>query len=140
MSRSFVSCSRALGALVALAAPAAAPAQTRAGLTAEQATAMRQLGGVQISPDGKWVAYVVIVPDLKQSSMNADVWLVATGGGDPIRLTNSPKRDDQPRWSPDGRWIAFVSEREEKPQLWLISPAGGEAQRLTESKSGVNAF
>jgi dipeptidyl aminopeptidase/acylaminoacyl peptidase len=125
---------------IALAPAAAGFAQARAGLTAEQATAMRQLSGVQASPDGKWVAYVVTVPDLKQSMLDADVWLVAAAGGDPLRLTNSPKRDDQPQWSPDGRWIAFVSEREEKPQIWLISPAGGEAQRLTEAKSGVAAF
>jgi dipeptidyl aminopeptidase/acylaminoacyl peptidase len=111
------------------------------GLTAEKAAAMRSLGGVQLSPDGRWVAYSVAVPDLKQSTTNSDIWLVAAGGGEPIRLTNSPAMDDQPRWSPDGRWIAFLSAREGgKPQLFRISPFGGEATRLTESKTPVVGF
>jgi Tol biopolymer transport system component len=101
---------------------------------------MKSVSDVQVSPDGKWVAYVVTAADMKENANDADVWLVSTAGGAPIRLTTSKKNDNQPRWSPDGRQIAFISAREEKAQIFLISPFGGEAEKLTESKSGVLAF
>ena len=123
-------------ALIVLSAPLAA----QVGITAEQAAGMRQLGNVRISPDGRWIAYTVTVPDLKQSSTNSDIWLVSAQGGDPIRLTNSPSVDDQARWSFDGKWIAFISTRDGKPQVYRISPVGGEAEKLTDSKSGVQGF
>ncbi len=118
----------------------AAPAAAQTGLTAEQAAQMRQLSGVRISPDGRWVAYTVSAQDLKESSTNTDLWLVSAQGGQPIRLTNSKAADDQARWSPDGKWIAFVSGRDGKPQIFRISPFGGEAEKLTDSKSGVQSL
>lgn len=122
--------------LVLLAAPLAA----QGGLAPEQAAGMRQLGNVRISPDGKWVSYTVTTQDLKESTTNADIWLVPSGGGTALRLTNGKTMDDQGRWSPDGRWIAFVSTRDGKPQLYRIAPSGGEAEKLTDSKTGVQAF
>jgi dipeptidyl aminopeptidase/acylaminoacyl peptidase len=123
---------------IVLLAPSALAAQR--GLTPDQAAAMRALGTVQISPDGKLAVYALTVPDLKQSTSNTDLWLVPTAGGDPIRLTTSPASDDQPQWSPDGKWIGFVSARDGKPQLFKISAFGGEAVKLTDSKSGVASF
>lgn len=125
----------------ALLLVASGPLAAQRGLTPDDLLTMRQVQDPQISPDGKWVAYVTSVADLPAAAYNSDVWLVSTvGGAAPIRLTNSPKRDEQPRWSPDGKWIAFVSSREEKPQIWLISPSGGEAEKLTDSKTGVLSF
>ncbi len=109
-------------------------------MTFEDLLALKSLTGAQISPDGRWVAYVVTTTDMKEDSTDADIWLVSTAGGDPIRLTTSKKNDTQPRWSPDGKWIAFVSAREERPQIFLISPNGGEAEKLTDAKSGVQSF
>jgi dipeptidyl aminopeptidase/acylaminoacyl peptidase len=115
-------------------------AQQKRPMTFEDVLALKSVSDAQISPDGKWVAYVVTSADMKENANDADVWLVSTAGGDPIRLTTSKKNDNQPRWSPDGKRIAFVSAREEKPQIFLISPFGGEATKLTESKSGVQSF
>jgi dipeptidyl aminopeptidase/acylaminoacyl peptidase len=111
-----------------------------AQITPEQAAGMRQLTNVRISPDGKWVVYTITTQDLKASTTNADLWLVSATGGDPIRLTTSSVSDDQPRWSPDGKWIGFISAREGKPQLFRISPFGGEATKLTDSKTPVQSF
>jgi Tol biopolymer transport system component len=77
---------------------------------------------------------------MKENATDADVWLVSTSGGDAVRLTTSKKNDNQPRWSPDGKRVAFISAREEKPQIFLISPTGGEAEKLTDSKTGVQSF
>lgn len=115
-------------------------AQQKRAMTFEDVIALKTVSDAQISPDGKWVAYVVTSADMKENANDADVWLVSTSGGDPIRLTTSKKNDNQPRWSPDGKRIGFLSAREEKPQIFLISPFGGEATRLTESKSGVQSF
>jgi dipeptidyl aminopeptidase/acylaminoacyl peptidase len=117
-----------------------AEAQQRRAMTPDDVLAMKNVGDAQVSPDGKWVAYVVSVSDLKESAINTDVWLVPAAGGTPLRLTGSPKADNQPRWSPDGKTIAFISAREERTQIWRISPFGGEAEKLTESKSGVQSF
>jgi dipeptidyl aminopeptidase/acylaminoacyl peptidase len=109
-------------------------------MTFEDVLGIKNVSDAQVSLDGKWVAYVVTSVDMKENVYDADVWLVSAAGGQPIRLTTSKKNDAQPRWSPDGKRIAFISAREEKPQIFLISPFGGEAEKLTESKSGVQAF
>ena len=115
-------------------------AQGRA-MTFEDVLALKAVGDAQASPDGRWVAYVLTTADLKENVTNPDVWLVsAAPGAEPVRLTTSKKSDNHPRWSPDGRRLAFISAREEKPQIFLISPFGGEAERLTESKTGVQSF
>jgi dipeptidyl aminopeptidase/acylaminoacyl peptidase len=118
----------------------AASAAAQRPMTADDVLKLRNVGDAQVSPDGRWVAYVVSEVDLAENATNSDVWLVATSGGAPWRLTVSKKADNQPRWSPDGRWIAFLSAREERNQIWLIRPDGGEAEKLTDSKSGVQSF
>ncbi len=115
-------------------------AQQKRAMTFEDVMALKSVSDAQVSPDGKFVAYVVSSADMKENANDADVWLVSTSGGEPVRLTTSKKNDNQPRWSPDGKHIAFVSAREEKPQIFLISPFGGEAEKLTDSKSGVQSF
>lgn len=118
----------------------AALAQQKRGLTLEDVLALKSVSDAQVSPDGKLVAYVVTSADMKENANDADVWLVSTAGGEPVRLTTNKKNDNQPRWSPDSKRIAFLSAREEKPQIFLISAFGGEAEKLTDSKSGVQSF
>lgn len=119
----------------------AAHAEQKRPMTFDDVLAIKNVSDAQMSPDGKYIAYVVSTADLKENTWDADVWLVSTGGSsDPIRITTSKKNDNQPRWSPDSKRIAFISAREEKPQVFLISPFGGEAQKLTESKTGVQSF
>jgi len=115
-------------------------AQEKRAMTFEDVLAVKSVSDVQVSPDGKWVIYVVTSADMKENANDADVWLVSTAGGEPVRLTTSKKNDNQPRWSPDGKRIAFVSAREEKTQIFVMSPFGGEAEKLTDSKSGVQSF
>ncbi len=115
-------------------------AQQKRMMTFDDVLALKTVSDAQVSPDGRWVAYVVSKADMKENATDADLWLVSTAGGTPVRLTTSKKNDTQPRWSPDGKQIAFISAREEKSQIFLISPFGGEAERLTESKTGVQSL
>ena len=72
-------------------------------------------------------------------SICLNIWMVGTDGGEPRRFTTGPKRDATPRWSPDGAWLAFVSEREakQKAQLYVMPAHGGEPVRLTDLANGV---
>lgn len=115
--------------------------QSKRVMTFEDVMALKGVSDAQVSPDGKWVAYVVSTADMKENAADPDVWLVSTEKGSvPLRLTTSKKPDTSPRWSPDGRRLAFISSREERAQVFLISPFGGEAERLTESKTPVQSF
>jgi dipeptidyl aminopeptidase/acylaminoacyl peptidase len=116
------------------------PAQQKRAMTFEDVLALKSVSDAQVSPDGKWVAYVVTSVDMQENANDSDVWLVSASGGEPVRLTTNKKNDNQPRWSPDSKRIAFISAREEKPQIFLISPFGGEPEKLTDSKSGVQSF
>lgn len=135
--------------LAALLAPAA-----HAGTqpwTLDDILGMKVVADPQVSPDGKWVAWVVqeLKPD--SSDYQTDVWLAPVAKGEPRRLTAAPENDDTPRWSPDGRWIAFLSDRprpghkaddaadEGRRQVWLIRPDGGEATVLTDAAGGAGA-
>ena len=103
-----------------------------------------ELAGVadpRISPDGRLVAYQAWSIDREANDQVGAVWVVPLdGSAEPRRFTFSDKRDGAPRWSPDGRWLAFTSNRgEEKtpPQLYVIPAEGGEARALTAAKEGV---
>ncbi len=111
--------------------------QDRRPMTPEDLYEIQRISDPQISPDGKWIAYTVTVPDLEKNSSNSDIWLIPVAGGTPMRLTNSPKSDQSPRWSPDGKTIAFVSTREGTANLFRIGVDGGEAQQITESETGL---
>jgi dipeptidyl aminopeptidase/acylaminoacyl peptidase len=102
---------------------------------------IKSVGGTQISPDGKWVAYTVGFGDFKQDAFITQIWLVQADSGKPFQLTRGEKSSTSPRWSPDGQWLAFLSNRQEdKNQIFLISPLGGEAQQLTKSETAISNF
>jgi dipeptidyl aminopeptidase/acylaminoacyl peptidase len=118
-----------------------AGAQGKRVMTFEDALSLKQLSGVQVSPDGRQVAYVLESLDLAANKSDTDLWLTAADGSSSARrLTTSDKKDRSPRWSADGQRLAFVSERAGTPQLFLLSPFGGEAEQLTTAKSGVIDF
>jgi len=95
-----------------------------------------------ISPDGRWVAWVVTHADREKNINNAAIWLAPVAGGVPIQLTRGPRADRAPRWARDGSWLAFLSDRAEnsRTQVYGIAVGGGEAWQITESAASVTDF
>ena len=100
----------------------------------------RTVGDPQISPDGKWVLYVVTTQDLKSNERNSDIYRVPFAGGEPLQMTTSAKADSTPRWSPDGQTIAFLSARDGTMQIYTMPAFGGEAKKLTNHNGSVFGF
>lgn len=127
----------AVTALLAVALSAAALSAQRA-ITPEDLWAMGRVGAPTVSPDGRQVVYTVTRYDLETDRGRTDLWLVPTAGGEPRQLTHGSASSSSPAWSPDGRWIAFVSARDDHgSQIWLLPAAGGEPRRLTSAEGGA---
>jgi len=103
---------------------------------------LKRVGSVQVSPDGKQVAYAVREPVLEnqKSEYLTQIHLVNIDGSQPHQFTRGDKSCDNPQWSPKGDWLAFVSNRVGRKNIWLIDPSGGEAIQLTASKTDVTSF
>jgi dipeptidyl aminopeptidase/acylaminoacyl peptidase len=108
-------------------------------LRSEDLLALRVITDARISPDGKFVAYVVKRADLGKNNYTTTIYLAATDGSGSRQLTAGTARDSAPRWSPDGRRLAFVSDRAGKPQLYLLSLDGGEPRQVTDLAFGVSS-
>lgn len=103
---------------------------------------LRDVRDPQLSPDGGWVAYSVSAIDSAKDKSDSDVWMTSWDGSQTIRLTSSPESESSPRWSPDGRYLAFLSGRQEGKgaQLWLLDRRGGEAQRVSQVRGGISDY
>jgi dipeptidyl aminopeptidase/acylaminoacyl peptidase len=99
--------------------------------------AMDRLSDPQVSPDGKRIVFVLRETDLEANKGRTDLWLVGTEGTGLRRLTSYPEGDSNPRWSPDGESIWFISTRSGSSQVWRIRIDGGEAERITDEPLDV---
>jgi Tol biopolymer transport system component len=75
-----------------------------------------------------------------ENSYRVQLWLANTGTGEIVRLTNSKGTNRLPAWSPDGRWLAFISSSEGSPQIHVMSPSGGDERQMTNVNTGVSDF
>ncbi|PYT16109.1 MAG: hypothetical protein DMG59_11600 [Acidobacteria bacterium] len=114
----------------------------RRGVTAEDYFAFESAGDPQISPDGKWVAYTVTSVDQKANRRVSRIWLTAIDGSHPpVPFTSESASSMSPRWSPDGRFVAFLSGRDGgRNQIWLLSRNGGEARRISNFENGASSI
>jgi dipeptidyl aminopeptidase/acylaminoacyl peptidase len=129
--------------LFAFIAATSALADPSRSLKPEDWAALREVDEPNISPDGNFIAYVVKVADMEKDKRPPNLWLAKWDGFENRALTFGNKGQKHPRWSPDGKWIAFLSGREddnENDQLWILPLGGGEAEKFTDAKGGVDDF
>lgn len=103
---------------------------------------MQQVGNPQCSPDGKWIAYTVTSIDREADKRITAIWMVNWEGTQDVRLTYGKESANTPRWSPDGKYLAFLSARpgDRKTQVWLLDRRGGDAQPLTDVKQEISSY
>ena len=109
---------------------------------------IKRVGDPQFSPDSGWVAYTVSESSLEKDRSETSIWMVSTSDGAEIRMTRKGTSGNQPRWSPDGKYLSFRSGRPEREfqsgeqssrsQVWLLNRRGGEARQLTDIEQGVS--
>lgn len=114
-------------------------------LTVEDLWKLERPSQPTLSPDGAQACVCVTAHDMQENRSRASLWLLSAFGGEPRRLTSAGEKDAEPRWSPDGRWIAFVARRvepgerkaDEESQVYVIAPDGGEARRVVDMPTGA---
>src|SRR5438132_8538837 len=123
-------------------------------ITIDDVYQFKQVSRTRISPDGQRVAFVVTTIDERKQDYHSSIWIASTDGGEAKRFTGGASNAHSPNWSPDGRWLAFVTDREGEPvakdqteqkkqgkaksQIWLIPTDGGEARQLTSMQHGAS--
>jgi len=121
-------------ALLAAAATNAEP------FTADHLVRIDRVGAPAVAPDGDRIVYTVRHIDMDADKGRNDLWLSSAAGGEPRRLTTHEANDTSPAWSPDGRYILFLSSRGESTQVWRLPISGGEAQPVTDLPVDVGTF
>jgi len=140
---------RAIAALVVLLSVSPAAAQSKRAMTIDDVIDLVQLSAPRISPDGRRVLYTVSeVGKWKDNKRVSSIWIVDADGANPRRFL-AHEKDRAPAWSPDGRFVAFLAERDNPPgkesdgsvvDVWIIPADGGEASKLTDHKGKIRAF
>jgi dipeptidyl aminopeptidase/acylaminoacyl peptidase len=141
---SVMACAASCGGQTAAAAPGASAKIP----TIDQSLEMYSVGSPKISPDGKRVVYEQTRTNWDANAFETDLWIADVATGERHQLTTTGHSCNPAEWSPNGKWIAFVSDRPgalpkspaEKRQLWAMPADGGEAQQLTKMEKGVGGF
>ena len=131
----------ALGACLGLCAgfrdaSAAAPVPFRFDELAKVA----RVGSFSLSPNGRWIAYAVSTADLEENLMRSAIWILPAEGGQARQMTAGEKTDSDPKFSPDGKSLAFLSNRDGGTNVWMLDLAGGEPRKATSFPTGVKAY
>ncbi|HLK32672.1 MAG TPA: S9 family peptidase [Terriglobales bacterium] len=133
---------RSIAAVILLAAFSLF-AQGKRPLKVDDLSRIREVSDPQLSLDGKQVAYVVDTTDVKEDKSHTHIWVASYDGKEDRQFTFSQNSESSPRWSPDGKYLAFISDRPgpaKHDQVWLMYGSGGEASQLTSTKGHLRSF
>src|SRR5688500_7328534 len=115
-------------------------AQDKRPLRVDDIYNIKDVSDPQRSPDGQWVAYTVTTAIKDTDKNNTDVWMVSWDGRRQVQITSTADGESSPRWSPDNKYLSFVSSRQgaKTGQVWILNRDGGEAVKVTDVKGGVS--
>ena len=115
-----------LAAIITLVLPARSQAQGKRALNVDDIFNVQDVRDPQRSPDGLWVAYTVTRAIKDTDKNDTDIWMVRWDGSEQVQVTFTPDSESRPRWSPDNRYLAFVSSRQgaKQAQVWLLPRSG----------------
>ena len=116
--------------------------KTKRSLIPTDVYKIKTIADPQVSPDGKWVAYVLSAVDTGKDKRNSDIWMISWDGKENLQMTNTEDGESSPRWSPDGKYLSFLASRnaDKHSQIWLMDRRGGEAKKLTDIKGNVGEY
>ena len=118
----------------------AATASAQHPITFDDLASLHRIGAPQLSPDGQWIAYDASMPELAKNYRHSAIFLVPAAGGESKKITDGVKQDEGPVWSPDGKTIAYVSNRDSAAkQLWFYDVASGASRRVTNLPGGAGS-
>lgn len=129
--------------LVSLAFTFAFGQSDRRPLRLDDLVRIKNVSNPQISPDGQWVAYVVSTVEVKADKSDSNIWMASFDGKTERQITFSSDNETSPKWSPDGKYLSFVSSRpgpNKGSQIWVLDRSGGEAMQLTEVKGRLQGY
>lgn len=107
----------------------------------EEYLALNDISEIALSPQGDFVAYTITIYDLEKDDQKSAVWMTPAAGGEAIRMSSTESSASSPKWSPDGKSLAILSDRKDDiDQVWLFDLRGGDAKQLTELPQGVDSF
>ncbi|MCE1200123.1 MAG: peptidase S9, partial [Marinilabiliales bacterium] len=109
-------------------------------MTPEVLWSFGRVGAFQVSPDGRSVLYDVTYFNISENKSYRDLYLVPVSGGAAVRLTDTPEKESEAAWRPDGKKIGYISTRTGEPQLWEINPDGTNPVQVSKVKDGIAGF
>ncbi|HLF84150.1 MAG TPA: S9 family peptidase [Blastocatellia bacterium] len=123
--------------IILLLVPFTSHAQ-KSAFTIEDLYKVKSISDVHVSPDGRSVIYAVSASDLPRAKRATHIWMMGIDGQGARQLTSSDKGESSPVFSPDGKWISYISSKDGSAQLYLMPTGGGEAKKLTNISTGVS--
>lgn len=126
--------------LAILCVVALLPAQPKRAISFDDLIGWGRVSDPRISPDGKWIAYVVTRPNKAENKNGSNISIVSVDGKETKRLTDAKGQNNNPRWMPDGKSLLFVSTRDGESQVWSVAATGGEAKKVFAYGSGVSGL
>jgi dipeptidyl aminopeptidase/acylaminoacyl peptidase len=125
--------------VMALGAVAAGKAQTAPKpFTIDSLVVVRRVGDPQLSPDGRWTAFTITDTDSQANRRTTQIYVAPTAGGVPRQLTNEKQSSHSPRWSPDGKRLAFITARDGEPQVYLLDIESGQSRKVSNIPTGAD--
>lgn len=114
--------------------------QQKRAITFDDLINMGRVSDPRVSPDGNWVAFVVTYHNKLENRTNSNIHLASIAVGETRQLTSAKGANNNPRWMPDGKTIAFISTRDGGSQIWTIPVGGGEAKKVSAVSTGVSGL